>query len=359
MSKISVIVPVYNVERYLMRCVDSIRRQTYRNIEIILVDDGSRDSCPELCEEIKTMDPRVKVVHKENEGLGFARNSGLDVATGDYVTFVDSDDWIRDEHIDNLYRKIKETGADVVIGSHTSVTVDGTFCLRSNKLKQKIYELREIREEIVLPLIGTDLDFPQDVQMESSSCMNLYRMDVIRREKIRFPSERLAISEDLFFNIDFFCCANRVAVTDETGYFYYENQSSISRKYDSGRLERTVRFYNAMKTQVKKYGLENSVSYRVERTFLMDIRVLVRMIVLSDMTKEQKLREIRKVLVEKQVKSVLMSYPIETYIPAMRLLVKWMRDEKVRCVYWLMQVREYGRKQVWLKIMLKRVGIGK
>ena len=104
---ISVIVPVYNVEQYLLRCVDSIQKQTYQNLEIILVDDGSPDHCPQLCEQIKAQDSRVKVVHKENGGLGFARNSGLDVATGEYVTFIDSDDWIAEDHLDNLYREAK------------------------------------------------------------------------------------------------------------------------------------------------------------------------------------------------------------------------------------------------------------
>ena len=94
MELISVIVPVYNVEQYLERCVESIRNQTYSNLEIVLVDDGSPDRCPVLCEELKKADPRIKVVHKENGGLSSARNAGLLEAAGEYVWFVDSDDWI-------------------------------------------------------------------------------------------------------------------------------------------------------------------------------------------------------------------------------------------------------------------------
>lgn len=359
MDLISVIIPVYNVEKYLLRCVDSVRKQTYSNLEIILVDDGSPDRCPELCEEIKKLDDRVKVVHKENGGLGFARNSGLDVATGTYVTFIDSDDWITVDHIENLYQKAQKLNVDAVIGSHMSVTSNGDVCPHPIKLEQKIYEGVAIQKEIILPLIGSDVNYPQDVQMEASSCMSLYRLDVINQGNIRFPSEKIAISEDMFFNLDFFCSANRVAVINEIGYCYFENLSSISRKYDFGRLDRTIRFYEAMKEKLVLYGLEDQATLRLMRTFLMDIRVAIRMIIQSDMEKKQKYREIQGILENGKVKTVLVAYPIETYIPAMRLLTKWMNDGNVKGVYWLMKFREYAKRQSWLKILLKQIGIGR
>lgn len=104
---ISVIVPVYKVETYLHQCVDSILNQTYRNLEVILVDDGSPDGCPAICDEYAAMDHRVQVIHKENGGLSDARNAGLGAVTGEYVTFVDSDDWIEQNHISSLYEMIR------------------------------------------------------------------------------------------------------------------------------------------------------------------------------------------------------------------------------------------------------------
>ena len=111
MDLVSIVVPVYNVEKYLERCVDSIRSQTYTNLEIILVDDGATDSSGQMCDDLAQKDERIKVVHKENQGLGLARNSGLQVATGVFVTFVDSDDWIHETHIANLYNAAKENDA--------------------------------------------------------------------------------------------------------------------------------------------------------------------------------------------------------------------------------------------------------
>jgi len=359
MELISVIVPVYNVEEYLLRCEDSIRGQTYKNLEIILVDDGSPDRCPQLCEEIKQADSRVKVVHKENGGLGFARNSGLDVACGAYVTFIDSDDWISPEHIENLYRTAKEMDSDAVIGAHTGVSASGLEQPHPVRMKQKLYEDAAITDEIVLPLIGADAGYPQDVQLNSSSCMNLYRMEVITGSNLRFRSEKIAVAEDLYFNIDFFMHARRITALNEIGYYYFENSRSISRKYDPRRFERTVNFYKTVQEQMSQYGLEDRVSHRAERSFLMKVRVAIRHIVLSDMPRKQKLREIQEILDHSLVKEVLFRYPIETYIPAMRLLSKWMRNGDAAGVYWLMKLRETAKKRTLLKVFLKRLGIGK
>ena len=100
---ISIIVPVYNVEKYLKRCMDTLQNQTYENIEIILVDDGSPDDCQQLCDENARKDSRVKVIHKSNEGLGMARNSGFEIATGSYIVFVDSDDYVTEDMCEKLY----------------------------------------------------------------------------------------------------------------------------------------------------------------------------------------------------------------------------------------------------------------
>ena len=123
---VSVIVPVYGVERYLNRCVESIVKQTYRDLEIILVDDGSRDDCPRMCDEWALKDTRIKVIHKPNGGLASARNAGLDVMTGDYVTFVDSDDWVEPNYVSCLHQWMAEHQADVTMCATEIDYDDGT-----------------------------------------------------------------------------------------------------------------------------------------------------------------------------------------------------------------------------------------
>ena len=122
---VSVVVPVYNVEGYLDECVASIAAQTYRNLEVVLVDDGSTDSCPARCDAWAARDPRVRVIHKENGGLAAARNTGLDAMRGEYVAFVDSDDWVEANYIEVLYRQLREANADLSIVGSMYVYEDG------------------------------------------------------------------------------------------------------------------------------------------------------------------------------------------------------------------------------------------
>ena len=111
----SVIVPIYNVEKYLSRCIDSVLSQTFADFELILVDDGSPDNCPEICDKYAQKDHRIKVVHKENAGLGMARNLGVEVATGDFICFIDSDDFIEEECLNAMYSAAEENKVDLVI----------------------------------------------------------------------------------------------------------------------------------------------------------------------------------------------------------------------------------------------------
>ena len=112
---VSIIVPIYKVEPYLRRCLDSIVNQTYTNLEIILVDDGSPDGCPQICDEYAAKDKRIIVIHKENGGLSSARNAGLKIASGAFISFVDSDDWVNDHYIETLYLAQNKFNADLVI----------------------------------------------------------------------------------------------------------------------------------------------------------------------------------------------------------------------------------------------------
>lgn len=149
--KISIIVPVYNVEKYLARCMQTLQSQTLREIEIILVDDQSPDNCPQLCDVYAQSDERVKVIHKKNGGLGFARNSGLDIASGEYVMFVDSDDTIEIDSCECFYRAACECKADIVVGNfnievqpgiwHKTDQPEGLIVLQGDDVRQYMLDM--------------------------------------------------------------------------------------------------------------------------------------------------------------------------------------------------------------------------
>jgi len=359
MDLISVIIPIYNTEKYLIKCIDSIRNQTYSDLEIILVDDGSPDNCPEICDSLMSQDKRIKVIHKNNAGQGLARNDGLKIATGSYVTFVDSDDWISEKHIENLYNALIESSADAALGNHVRINADGSIIPRMLPLEVGVYEGERIVTDIMLPLIGAEARSSRDIVINSSVSMNLYRMDVIRNNDIQFISERYAVAEDFYFNVDFFRYARRVVYTKEDGYFYFQNFQSTCEKYNPKRFERTLNYYDLICKRVEMYGLKDRVEHRIERSFLMKIRVAIRHIVLSDLERKEKLNQIKAILEHDTVKTVLENYPIECYGRSMRFLAKQMRACRVKNVYYLMRFREKGRKNKGLKTMLRWIGIGK
>lgn len=359
MKLISVIIPIYNVEQYLRRCLDSVLSQTYTELEVILVDDGSTDTCGQICDEYTATDKRVKVIHKANAGQGLARNSALEIATGEYVTFVDADDYIDKTHIENLYKALSDNDAQAVIGTYTAV--DNSGATRKNPLlfKEGVYEAQQIKDEIVLPLIGADADDQNDVIVDASTCMNLYLMDIIRQNNLTFISERYAVAEDQFFNIDYFLCAKKIIAVNEYGYYYFINTSSTSRKYNEKRFERTLNYYHTLNERVKRYGLDSVAAHRADRSFLMKIRVNIRLIVLSDLKFADKLRKISAILENDVVATCLGNYPIQAYIPSMRLLMKMMRRKNTFFVYTLMYLREGAKKNNLLVRLLKGIGIGR
>lgn len=360
MELISVVVPVYNAEQYLQRCVESIQNQTYPNLEIILVDDGSPDNCGELCDAFAGEDERIRVIHKENAGQGLARNDGMNLATGKYITFVDSDDWISFDRIENLYIALKKHNGDVALGNHTRYKANGEQIPRRLLLTEEFYENERVICDLVLPLIGADAENSRDILINSSVSMNLYSLDLIRQHNIQFVSERFAVAEDFYFNVDFLYRAKRVVYCkDETGYFYYENFQSTCEKYNPLRFQRTLNYYDLICKRVEEYGLKERVEFRAQRSFLMKLRVAIRHIVMSDLKRKEKFRQIDEILQHPTVHKVLQEYPIEQYVASMWLLMKQMRRGNVKKVYWLMKLREMGRHGKLLKAPLRWIGIGR
>lgn len=177
-KKISIIIPVYKVELYLEESVKSVLNQTYQNLEIILVDDGSPDKCPEICDKLAKEDSRIKVIHKENGGLSSARNAGLDIATGDYILFVDSDDTINPQMCEILLNNLIDTNADVSMCSMKKIqSIDNP--------KDKQYNLESIKYQIFENDEVFSLLFNKKVQMISAAWAKLYKKEIF--DNIRFP----------------------------------------------------------------------------------------------------------------------------------------------------------------------------
>lgn len=233
---ISVIVPIYNVEKYLDQCIESIVNQTYRNLEIILVDDGSPDNCPEKCEKWAQKDPRIKVIHKDNAGLGFARNSGLDIAQGRYVVFIDSDDFVDVRMIETLYQQIDD--GDVIYCGLNRFHPDGTTEAVESLYFGETFEQPDIVDKILLRMLGNIPEKDDGKVFYMSVWHALYSNDLIQENHIRFPSEREFMCEDIAFHVKFLCCAAKAKCIPDNLYYYRYNPNSLSTKVDPTRFSR-------------------------------------------------------------------------------------------------------------------------
>ena len=223
MDLISVIVPVYKVEEYLDRCVQSIVDQTYPNLEIILVDDGSPDNCPAMCDAWAAKDPRIKVIHKENGGLSDARNAGMAAATGEYLGFVDSDDFIAPEMYQMLLERMIADGSDIVACGVETVFEDGTPSRMLTKAGNCILSTGEAMEAIV-----------EESWLKQPVWYKLYKAELIR--DIPFPVGKY--HEDVFWSYQVIARAKRVSVIDTPCYFYLQRSGSIMGEgYSLKRLD--------------------------------------------------------------------------------------------------------------------------
>ena len=212
---ISIIVPVYKVEKYLERCVKSIQKQTYTNLEIILVDDGSPDRCGQLCDEFAKLDKRIKVYHKENGGISDARNYGIDKATGEYIGFVDSDDYIHESMYEKLYEAIKKSG--------TMISECGLTRVYKNTLRPH-YEGKDYF--LVLDKQEYLKEFLENRKVYGSVWCKLIHRDIAK--KIKFSVGM--IYEDALYNLELIKNVDKFTLISDSYYYYYIREDSYTTK---------------------------------------------------------------------------------------------------------------------------------
>ncbi|WP_294358130.1 glycosyltransferase [uncultured Clostridium sp.] len=276
--KFSVILSIYNVERYLERCIHSVINQTYRNLEIILVDDGSPDGCPEICDKWKKADNRIKVIHKKNAGLGMARNSGLEIATGDYVCFFDSDDYIELTLFEDVAELLNIEAADLVEFGHYGVDSSGTI----NKefvptLDKDRFCGSSVREEFWPELICTNPRTGVASNLLMSAWCGIYKKECLDRAKFKFVSEREIVCEDIYSLMCLMPDINSVLVIPKAYYYYCENETSLTHTYKVDRFERIIYFQEELQKLCTNAIYTDEIRYRINRPFLDNLLACIKM----------------------------------------------------------------------------------
>lgn len=252
MPTISVIVPVYKAEAFLRTCTDSILGQTFRDLELILVDDGSPDQSGALCDQVAAEDSRVQVIHKANGGVSRARNDGIAAARGDYLAFCDADDYILPNTLETLYGALTRAGADTAGCGHCLLWPDGRREEYPGALPAGVYDSRQLREGIVKPLLGQRLDFGQGV-LNGFIVRFLFSREVVQTARIQFEGAYL---EDELFLMEYCLHARRLAMVDDPFYIYLQNPASVTRNYLPRYQEEFGRFLARKRALADRYGLD-------------------------------------------------------------------------------------------------------
>ncbi|MBM6688915.1 glycosyltransferase [Collinsella tanakaei] len=307
--KVSVIVPMYNVETYLKQCVESIRNQTISDIEIILVDDGSPDRCGFMAEEYARLDERVKVVHRSNGGLGPARNSGLEIATGEYVGFVDSDDWIEPAMYERLVRAADSNAADIAFGGMKTVSFGKVKSTHQHPFSgcilqgpREIFNLRK-------SFYGAAPERIKDDPVPISVWLALYKRTFLLQNRIYFINVR---SEDKFFNTHACRCASTVVCVEGVDYCYRkDDQPSITKTFERGTVDSFFRLFRLLEQMAdeepEEFWEESHV--RTSRCIIDYSRVLIGMIEGSSSSEAEKRRYVHEVCRHPALARACKGYP--------------------------------------------------
>lgn len=309
---VTIVVPIYNVEKYLDRCINSLVNQTYSNLEIILVDDGSPDNCPSMCEEWAKKDNRIKVIHKINAGLGMARNTGIENANGKYIYFVDSDDYIALETVEKVVKVAEKEKADIVTFGLKKVSSNGLVISEIiPKTPKLVYEGKEIVDYVLPNGISYNPKTGKNINIWLSASGGIYNLEKIKSSEWRFVSEREIISEDLYSLLKFYAFVNKIAVIPEAFYYYCDNEKSLTYSYQEDRFERLKYFYDeCVKVCINnKYSAD--VFERIGIAFLSYVIGAFKTIYKADLDKKCKRKQLRNIINDSLLQEVVHNIPIK------------------------------------------------
>lgn len=325
---ISIIVPIYNVSKYLDRCMDTLLNQTFSDIEIIMVDDGSPDDCGTKCDAYAKQDERVVVIHKKNAGLGMARNSGLEIARGKYVGFVDSDDFVERDIYENMYHIMIKNGSDTCYCKYYDVSADGTKHIAKEFYEKLIYKGDDVKK-VLLGMIGSENSAPGDVEIGMSVWKGLYSMELIRNYNLLFPSEREYISEDIVFHMEYFKYAKNVSIIPECYYNYCDNGGSLTKSYKANRFEMEKKLFLKEMKELEKIFDKEIFEQRLCKAFMGRVRNCIRQEVRNNPNKAVVKDNIHAICSDGLVQQILAKFEYRKCGILRYICNTWVRQRKI------------------------------
>lgn len=339
--KVSIVVPIYNVEKYLSKCIDSLINQTLKDIEIILVDDGSPDSSGKIADDYKNKDSRIKVIHQKNAGLGPARNSGMKAATGEYIGFVDSDDWVTKEMFERLYQCAVTNAADIVVSGHCDWSYGKIVKRKVHPLAgQTLCDKNEI-DNIRINLYSRDAEDREIEAFPMSVWIAIYRRKMIEINGLAFKN---ILSEDIIFNLGAYKCANVISFTGDTDYCYRkEEQASITQTFSESKLKKYEEYLMTIKDFSKTEKNKNSIM-RVKRAAINSCRLYVGQVGNADIPWKDKIHYVDMFAKSQIVRELWKGYPINKLPFQQRIFQYTVQSGHYGTALFMNSIRQYVKR---------------
>ena len=343
-AKVSVVVPVYNAEKYIKTCVNSIRNQSYKNLEIILIDDGATDNSPQICDEFQREDARIRVIHKENEGAGKSRNRGIENATGDYILFVDSDDYIKSTLVEKCVKAADASKAAIVMFGVENVTEDenliGYIVPYSD---QYVFLNEEVTEKFLPDVIFSDNKGKRNIEMPA--CMaNLYSMDIIRKISWHFESEKEYLSEDFYSLLKIYKHIQRVSVLNEALYCYRHGHESLSSSSRLMNYKEIKKYYNQCVLLCRELGYNDKVLRSISEPYLSFVITCLKLTARQGERIKVKRRKMNEILKDDQLYRVLTERTLKNEKKSRRVLYTAILKKNYALARWLIYIQAYRSK---------------
>ena len=352
-SLVSIIIPVYNTAKYLDACLESVVNQTYSDLQIILIDDGSTDGIsPGMCDLWGKKDNRIQVIHKENEGLGFTRNAGLDVAKGQFVCFLDSDDTLDLDTISTCERVLEKTNADACFFPRKTYDCTGKYTIQDHYEGRLTFDNQEeVRNEFSKVYWGQVSDDSSEPYIHPSVCRGMFLRSTIESNRLRFLSERECLSEDVVWGLEFCKVAKKVVIIPKHFYNYTYNDTSLTKSYRPQRIEQAKRLYEIMESRLEYYYSVGDVKNRLQHKFVNTVQQCVEMEVntVSMRGIQKTISNISKLCNDEFIQKVLYEYSAYKLRRKRKIFVFFVKNRMAYMLFLLY----YIKSQVWAVRLFK------
>lgn len=344
---VSVVVPVYNVDRYLSQCIESVLRQSLSEFELILIDDGSTDRSPGICDHYASQDARVRVVHQTNRGLSGARNVGLDLVVGEFVTFLDADDWLDDDTLASAIEAADRTGADVVLWPYVREYEGLSLPKPLFDFEERTFGAEETRSLLcrrMVGLLGRELETPEQADALVTACCKLYRRSLLDARGVRFVATDIVGTEDALYNLQVFTHATSAVYVNRALYHYRrDNVSSVTTRYKASLPKDWDELHRRMLAQIQEKSLGAEFEQALRNRVALSI-IGLGLNALNAPSRKEGTKVIRDVLTAEGFRTAISSLEFHHLPPHWRFFFTTVRWGNVTLVHGLLQTMDRLRR---------------